>query len=135
MRERIMTELRKPGTGIDIKLDRGGIEEIEFVTQYLQLRYSADLDVLYQDTLSALRSIREIGKLTDSDHLILKENYVLFRTIETYLRLSLKGTIKEKDRETAYLAAFVGSKGDEELIQALNDKMSEVSRIAASVYS
>jgi glutamate-ammonia-ligase adenylyltransferase len=38
MRERIQRELSKETEGYDVKLGPGGIEEIEFVVQYMQLK-------------------------------------------------------------------------------------------------
>ncbi|MEE9524279.1 MAG: bifunctional [glutamate--ammonia ligase]-adenylyl-L-tyrosine phosphorylase/[glutamate--ammonia-ligase] adenylyltransferase, partial [Thermodesulfovibrionales bacterium] len=123
MRRRIMTELIKPGGGIDIKLDQGGIEEIEFLVQYLQLKNVNETDVHYQDTLSAIRSLKKIKKYDIKDLEVLADSYMIFRTIESYLRLSMKNRIREDEKEVAYLSKFMGFDGVDELLSVLNERM------------
>jgi len=134
MRKRIMTELKKPAGGIDIKLDSGGVEEIEFVVQYLQLRNADKLAVFYQDTVNALRSLFSIGRLTEGDMSKLTSSYILFRTIESYLRLSMKSTIKEDDTVIDYVSEFMGQTGTGEFLAVLADSMAKVASTADKMY-
>jgi glutamate-ammonia-ligase adenylyltransferase len=133
MRTRIMTELGSPKGGIDIKIHKGGIGEIEFLVQFLQLKNAGRM-VLYQDTLRALKILGESGTLAENDVSYLKESYLIYREIETYLRLSIMNTIKESDQETRYLAAFLGSGSVDEFIKGLRERMVRVSGIADRIY-
>lgn len=134
MRKRIMTELKKPGGGIDIKLDSGGIEEIEFVVQYLQLKNADKLNTLYQDTLGAIRSLSRRGCLSQHEMIDLIDSYVFFRTIESYLRLSLKSTIRKDDNEIIYLSQFMGFRGVDEFLPVLEGRMGKVAVLAGNLY-
>jgi glutamate-ammonia-ligase adenylyltransferase len=134
MRKRIMTELKKPGTGIDIKLDQGGIEEIEFLVQYLQLKHVDETDVHYQDTLGAIRSLKKIKKYDLKDLEVLADSYIIFRTIESYLRLSMKSSIREDEKEIAYLSEFTGYREVDKFLTVLNEKMKKVYEISKKLY-
>lgn len=133
MRRRIMTELVKPEGGIDIKLHRGGIEEIEFLVQYLQLRSVSKARVFYQDTLSALRALVRGGILSEEAG-PLAEAYCFYRTVESYLRLSLMSTIKETDPEAKYLAVFMGFKDVSSFADKIRKTMTEISEIVGKLY-
>jgi glutamate-ammonia-ligase adenylyltransferase len=134
MRKRIMTERKKPGPGIDIKLDQGGIAEIEFLAQYLQLQHIHEIDAHYQDTLSAIRSLRKIKKYDLKDLDALKESYVFYRTIESYLRLSLKNRIREDEREITYLSKFMGYRDVDAFLSVVREKMKRVYGISMKLY-
>jgi glutamate-ammonia-ligase adenylyltransferase len=129
-----MTELKKTSGGIDIKLDSGGIEEIEFVVQYLQLRNADRSNIFYQDTISALRSLHRNGDMDRRDMTDIIASYVFLRTVESYLRLSLKGTVREDDREIMYLSRFTGYSGSTEFISDLNNRMGCIAGIAERLY-
>ena len=134
MRKRIMTELKRPASGIDIKLDSGGVEEIEFAVQYLQLRNMDALDVIYQDTVNALKSLFRIGRLTAGDISKLSSSYLLFRTIESYLRLSMKSMIKEGDTVIDYMSEFMGHEETGEFLSVLGESMATVAGTTDKMY-
>ncbi len=69
--------------GWDIKIGRGGIREIEFFVQALQLVHGGRTPrVRTSGTLSALKRLFSVGLLSEKDSLILRDAYTFFRTLE-----------------------------------------------------
>ncbi len=89
MKQRIEAKLRRQGrVWGEVKRGRGSIRDIEFVTQYLQLRYGnlyADLRV--GNTLMALSRLRAHDLLAPEEYRILTTGYTFLRTIEHFLQL------------------------------------------------
>jgi glutamate-ammonia-ligase adenylyltransferase len=72
----------------DVKTGRGGIRDVEFAIQFLQLLNGADLpDVRTGNTLEAVVRLEEAGCLTRQERSILAENYALLRKIEHRLQI------------------------------------------------
>ncbi|NOY40161.1 MAG: bifunctional [glutamate--ammonia ligase]-adenylyl-L-tyrosine phosphorylase/[glutamate--ammonia-ligase] adenylyltransferase, partial [Nitrospirae bacterium] len=62
MRQRIVRELSQEAAGMDIKLGPGGIEEIEFHVQFLQLQHvSENPEILVQNTPVAINRLAKKG--------------------------------------------------------------------------
>ncbi len=125
MRERIRRELSKDAisAGIhDIKLGAGGIGELEFAVQYLQLR-NCNLSpmLIVQGTLNAIRRLDELGILSPLDAAALKETYLFYRTIETVLRLRNETVLKDGS-DTARSAARLMDLTEERLSEILDQK-------------
>jgi glutamate-ammonia-ligase adenylyltransferase len=94
-RERIHEKLRRrsPG-GLNVKLMRGGIRDIEFLVQCLQRLYGGrDPWVRHGGTLVALHRLRDKGYLSGRDAARLSAAYQFLRTVEHRLQL-------EFDRQT-----------------------------------
>ncbi len=83
-REKISgNEGETPGTTADVKRHRGGIRDIEFLTQCLQRLYGAqDPWVRASGTLLALRRLNDKGWLSDSHYARLTSAYEFFRKVE-----------------------------------------------------
>ncbi len=82
----------RPGTrtpaGFDLKLDRGGIRQIEFFAQTLQLIYGGRSPKLRSgSTLEALSLLMDQGLITPADREDLDQAYVFLRTAEHRLQL------------------------------------------------
>lgn len=72
----------------DVKTGHGGIRDVEFITQYLQLLNGGDLPELRQrNTLQALQALERVGCLTDQEYLILDDTYRFLRKAEHRLQL------------------------------------------------
>jgi len=72
----------------DIKRSTGGIVDIEFIVQALQLKYAeSDGSLRIPNTLTALTSLHKAGHLNDDDWQFLSEAYRSLRTLESRLRL------------------------------------------------
>jgi glutamate-ammonia-ligase adenylyltransferase len=96
MRERIIRELSKEQEGYDIKLGPGGIEEIEFTVQFLQLTHcKKHKKLLVQGTLEAVRRLKNAEIVTKNDAETLNEHYTFYRTLEAFLRLRGESMLKK----------------------------------------
>ena len=74
--------------GTDVKHGRGGIRDIEFTIQFLQLLNGGDTPrVRTGSTLEAIRRLAAAGALTDQEREILERNYTLLRTVEHRLQI------------------------------------------------
>ena len=72
----------------DVKHGLGGIRDIEFTIQFLQLLGGGDTPaVRTPTTLDAIRRLAEAGALTDKEREILERNYTLLRTVEHRLQI------------------------------------------------
>jgi glutamate-ammonia-ligase adenylyltransferase len=112
MRERIQKELsREAGSSgvYDIKLGTGGLEELEFIIQYLQLKNCNNKpDILVQGTLDAIRRLNKKGFLKDDDAEMMRRIYLFYRTAETILRLRNESVLREGSDTAQNLANFMG---------------------------
>jgi glutamate-ammonia-ligase adenylyltransferase len=79
---------REEGDTRNVKTGHGGIRDIEFVIQFLQLLHGGDLvEVRTGNTLDAIAALERVGCLTTQERSILEENYSLLRKIEHRLQI------------------------------------------------
>jgi glutamate-ammonia-ligase adenylyltransferase len=71
----------------DLKRGFGGLADIEFLVQYLQLRHAEHPDVARTNLWEALDALLEAGFLAADAHHDLKEAYDFVRTVEGRLRI------------------------------------------------
>ncbi|MBI4709784.1 MAG: bifunctional [glutamate--ammonia ligase]-adenylyl-L-tyrosine phosphorylase/[glutamate--ammonia-ligase] adenylyltransferase [Nitrospirae bacterium] len=118
MRERIVKELSHESKGLDIKLGPGGIEEIEFFIQRLQLQNAWNSpEILLQNTPLAIKRLMKKNLLGLQNGKILLSAYEYLRTLETFMRLNEEHVII-KNSEFAELAAlFMGHKSKDEFME------------------
>jgi glutamate-ammonia-ligase adenylyltransferase len=83
LRSRMETELARERPGhFDLKTGRGGLLDIEFATQWLQMRHGRDRRVRTPDTWQALEVLRTLGYLARRDHDAFREGYSFLRRLE-----------------------------------------------------
>jgi glutamate-ammonia-ligase adenylyltransferase len=89
LRMRMENELAREKEGsYNIKTGRGGIVDVEFAVQYLQLKYGNRYPELRTtSTVVALKEIRALGLLRDDDAEILLSGYKFLRKLENRLRI------------------------------------------------
>ncbi len=89
MRERIETELGRESTrGPNPKFGRGGLVDVEFAAQYLQLAHGhAYPGVRTQSTPVALDRLREAGLLREAQYQALARGYEFLRHLDLRLRI------------------------------------------------
>lgn len=133
MRSRIMKELAKKEKGIDIKIDKGGTGEIEFLVQYIQLRHAGQL-ATYQSTVAAIDHMRKERIISENDAFFLKETYFFYRSVESYLRLAAMQVIHEEGIETEYLAQFLKFRDGKQFLQVLQETLERVAQLADRIY-
>jgi glutamate-ammonia-ligase adenylyltransferase len=71
----------------DVKLGHGGIVDVEFAAQWLQMKYGADPRVRTTDTETALSALEACGYLEAAAAAVLREGYAMLRRLEQALRV------------------------------------------------
>jgi [glutamine synthetase] adenylyltransferase / [glutamine synthetase]-adenylyl-L-tyrosine phosphorylase len=104
--------IREGVDAADIKNGRGGIRDIEFTIQFLQLLSGGDTPrIRTGNTLEAIRRLAETGGLTDQERSILERTYTLLRTVEHRLQILYDRQthlVPQEPREFARLAVRMG---------------------------
>src|SRR5262249_52548244 len=88
IKRRIERQAARAGGGDEVKTGRGGIRDIEFAIQFLQLLNGGDLTELRQrNTLLAMQALEAAGCLTDQEYRVLDDSYRFLRRTEHRLQL------------------------------------------------
>jgi glutamate-ammonia-ligase adenylyltransferase len=105
LRRRIENELAGEGPRRrNIKTGRGGIVDIEFLVQMLQLRHGREHPSLrVRSTHAALRALSDCGVLPRADADCLSRNYVFLRRLEARMRLERDRPVEELGTDTQVL--------------------------------
>ncbi len=106
LRQRMEKEIAREGEGqLNIKTGRGGMVDVEFLVQYLQLTHGkAHPQVRGQNTLEALRALHQAGLLPGGDFGRLIEGYKFLRRLENKLRLVHDQSVNQLSADPAALA-------------------------------
>lgn len=132
MRSRIINEVSRESAGYDIKLGPGGIEEIEFLVQYLQLKHSADYpELITHKTTSAIKRLYNRGILDSNTEERLSSALAFMRTVETLLRLNEEPVLKADSDLANTIARFF----DFESKDALTSRIEIVRREVLGIVS
>ncbi len=96
----------------NVKSGHGGIRDIEFAIQFLQLLNGGDLPrIRVPGTLDAIAQLEQAGCLTMQERTLLEENYTFLRQIEHRLQIMFDlqtHTLPETDAELRKLAVRLG---------------------------
>ena len=96
----------------DVKTGQGGIRDIEFVIQFLQLLNGGDMPQLRTgNTLDAIAQLENTGCLTHQERTLLEENYSFLRKIEHRLQIMFDlqtHSMPHEPREMGRLAIRMG---------------------------
>jgi glutamate-ammonia-ligase adenylyltransferase len=89
LKRRIEQRTREEGADArNVKTGHGGIRDVEFVIQFLQLLNGGDqADVRTGNTLDAIARLEKAGSLTRQERSILEDNYSFLRKIEHRLQI------------------------------------------------
>jgi len=115
LRARMEQELaRESAERWDLKTGRGGLVDVEFVTEMLQLRFGHEHPkVRARRTEEALDALRAEGILDEEHHRGLVEGYRFLRRVESRLRLERDQAVDALDRRDPKLAALARRLGYE----------------------
>ena len=100
MREKMRRMLLRPRSNtFDIKQDRGGIVDIEFLVQYLVLLHAHQYPelVTYSDNVRQLQALAETGILKENTAHRLRRAYLLYRAMTHRLNLREKSAKVPED--------------------------------------
>ncbi len=95
MRRRVWRDLPPRGPW-DAKLRAGGLLEVEFCAQALQVLHARQRGVLHPTTRTSLAALARIGALTEADAALLIGADRIWRTVQGLLRIMLGRTIPEQ---------------------------------------
>jgi len=99
LRMRMEAELGRGREGrLNLKVGRGGLVDVEFAVQYLQLLHGPALPaVRVRSTLGALVALRQGGLLSSHDFEVLEGGYRFLRELELKERLAHDASVEEVD--------------------------------------
>lgn len=122
LRERQVRQLVKAGT-FQAKLSPGGLVDLEYLVQSLQLRHGhASAELRVPSTAAAASALRDAGILSAADHAQLQDAYWFFRRLIDALRM-VRGNAQDltvpprQHEEFEFLARRLGYGGDSSRLQ------------------
>jgi glutamate-ammonia-ligase adenylyltransferase len=123
----------------DVKLGRGGIRDIEFIVQTLQLIHGARNPFLQEPSmLKALRALRELDLLPREDVLALDEAYRFLRRVEHRLQIEAEQqthTVPDEPDPLSRLAHSLRFASAIDFTAALRNRMGSVRPIFQRIIS
>ncbi len=144
MKQKINKDVEQKGrTHRDVKLGYGGIREIEFVIQALQLIYAGrDRTLREKNALKALHRLSQKGLITYQEHETLSKAYVFLRTVEHRIQIAddlQTQTLPADERELRALARRTGyleqGKEAEHLLRDYSDHTRKVRNIYDDLFA
>ena len=88
LRMRMERELARETAGrYDLKMGRGGLLDVEFAAQWLQMSHGSDPRVRTTDTAGALKRLSRVGAISERDVQELTEHYAFLRGLEQRIRV------------------------------------------------
>ncbi|MBL8864623.1 MAG: bifunctional [glutamate--ammonia ligase]-adenylyl-L-tyrosine phosphorylase/[glutamate--ammonia-ligase] adenylyltransferase [Planctomycetia bacterium] len=82
------TKLEAKAGRRDIKRGRGGLADVEFLIQWIQLRHGREQpEILHSNVWSALDAIEKAGLILPNHASVLRDGYSFLRTVEARLRI------------------------------------------------
>ena len=138
-RERIHEKLRRraPG-GLNVKLSRGGIRDIEFLVQCLQRLYGGrDAWVRHGGTLVALQRLRDKRYISARDYARLNSAYHFLRIVEHRLQFDYDRqthTLPDEPEALEVLGFKVGVPNGEKIAGTLVERTEQHLRAVAEIY-
>src|SRR6266581_4890453 len=123
----------------DVKLGRGGIRDIEFIVQTLQLIHGARHPFLQEPSmLKALRALRELDLLPREDVLALDNAYRFLRRVEHRLQIEAEQqthTVPDEPDPLSRLAHSLRFASASDFTAALHNRMGSVRPIFQRIIS
>jgi glutamate-ammonia-ligase adenylyltransferase len=136
MRIRLEKSVQNDTANFNFKKGVGGLMDIEFIVQYLELAYGSEDSAIYEkNTFLALEVIMEKGYISKKDMDKLKDGYMFLRKLENRMRIDKDFSVEkisknEKDLEPiAMRMGFQGKTCGKDFLNALMDKTSGIRRI------
>lgn len=122
--------LEETAGGSNLKRGAGGIVDVEFLVQMLQLKYGRRTpSVRGSNTLAGLAALHAAGYLTEADHTLFDQGYRFLRTVEGRLRLlnsTARDTLPEDPTELAKLAGLLRYENPERLLADFHRTVSQI---------
>src|SRR6185369_5302556 len=117
-------------SGYNVKLGRGGIREIEFIAQALQLAHGGrDEWLRVPHTLVSLGRLADRSFITEPEHSQLSDAYTFLRMLEHRLQMEhglQTHTVPENEEAQSLVARRMGFPGKDEFLGALKTHTTHV---------
>jgi glutamate-ammonia-ligase adenylyltransferase len=108
----LMVRERRVVSPWDMKHRRGGLVDVEFAVQFLQLRHAAERpDLIEPNTGTAIARLAEAGLLARDDADALGAAHALLTTVQGVLRLAVDGPFDPANAPPALLARLARASG------------------------
>jgi glutamate-ammonia-ligase adenylyltransferase len=139
MKRKILRELtQKPARGYNVKLGHGGIREIEFFVQALQLIHGGRITwVREKNTLRALHRLCDKELVTYEDFSTLSKAYLFFRDVEHKLQIENQlqtQTLPQAPDRLDQLARRCGYPDREPFLKALEEHRARVQALFENLF-
>jgi glutamate-ammonia-ligase adenylyltransferase len=138
LRMRMEHELAREREGsYNIKTGRGGMVDVEFIVQYLQIKYGRDFpEIRGVNTLEALQALKVRALISGDDFETLREGYIFLRHLENRLRIIHDYSMNDLGGPLSYLNKLARRLGyDEKLRNPGEALMQDYERITEAVRS
>lgn len=136
MRMRLEKSVQEDASSFNFKKGVGGLMDIEFIIQYLELLYgNEDPAVFEKNTFLALEVLMEKGYIRKKDMDTVKDGYIFLRGLENRMRIDRDFSVEKipKNEKELYPVAmrmgFRGKNAAREFLDALVGKTSGIRRI------
>jgi len=135
MRRRIIREVSKESSGYDVKNGPGGTKEIEFLTQYLQLRHAKKFPhLMVYDTVSAVKRLAKYGILDMNSEDLLLTCHTFLKTVDTILRLNEEDSVKTDSEVLDIITLFLDLGSRDELFKKIEVARKKVIEMTEKFY-
>jgi [glutamine synthetase] adenylyltransferase / [glutamine synthetase]-adenylyl-L-tyrosine phosphorylase len=136
MRKKILQEVARESSGYDLKNGPGGIKEIEFIIQYLQLHHAPrHPNLIAHNTVSAMKSLIRYGILEKTEGAFLLRSYGFLRTVDTLLRLNEEDTLRTDSGLIAIISTYLNLPAKDALLSEIDHIRQEVLAVAEKFYA
>ena len=142
LRERIEKDLAEEVTkGENVKLGYGGLADIEFAVQILQMMHGGkNIRLRETNTLSAVVQLDTLGIIDHKDSENIKKHYLFMRNLECALRiqnLSLMSHLPKEQEKLLMLAKFLKYSGrnSNDIVEKFRNDYSQSTKEIRAFYS
>ncbi|MEW6003241.1 MAG: bifunctional [glutamate--ammonia ligase]-adenylyl-L-tyrosine phosphorylase/[glutamate--ammonia-ligase] adenylyltransferase [Nitrospirota bacterium] len=135
-RKRIIHEVSRESPGsYDIKYGPGGIKEIEFLVQYLQLKNIERFrNLVIYNTVATIKSLSRYAVLHRDTEEFLLQSHRFLRTTETILRLNGEVLLKVDSELIDIITGFLNLRSKEDLINRIEETKNGICEITQEYY-
>ncbi|NED96636.1 bifunctional [glutamine synthetase] adenylyltransferase/[glutamine synthetase]-adenylyl-L-tyrosine phosphorylase [Phytoactinopolyspora alkaliphila] len=138
MRRRVVSHIRPEEAERELKLGPGGLRDIEFAVQLLQLVHGRADDALHSgSTLEALAALTAGGYVGRDDGAVLDRAYCFLRTLEHRIqlrRLRRTHVVPQEEADLRVLGRSLGLRDAQDLTQRWRQEAREVRRLHEKLF-
>jgi glutamate-ammonia-ligase adenylyltransferase len=124
MRKRMAVEHSRRDKNVDLKTGKGGLADLEFFVQCLQVRNGGKHPgLVHANTFEAVSGIGQTGLLTKRDLMKIEKNLEFFRELEAYIRMNSETTdfiLPPGGSRLRAVAAAMGASSPAALMKTIN---------------